>query len=364
MRWLVLALLACFASTGAPAPVSFAWDADPGYPADVTYELQANECSLTGIAAQTATCDLAGSPGSPLHAQVRAVAVGYEASPWAVLDTVIPGVLLYTPPAPQTGLVVSRSGSVMADPAFAELGTLDFRGNNNASSLSSTIANVTTGDIVVVVVARDHASLISSVSATGFGTFALLATSDANTAGGFQNRIYAGIATADASSRVVTASFSGSYPWGSMFTARYTPGSGLVSLTPLDTGRNPSSGSGLVASSTDRGSAANDVTVASGKRALLIAAGTDWDFYRNHTAQNGYTKRADSDTFGNDAMTQWLYDRVVDAGTYGGTGSTERFGTVNSADQYMGALVALEIAAGAVAFNPALIPQTRYVMRH
>lgn len=354
MRWLALVGLWLLAITGTAAPVSFAWDAQLDYPPGVTYELFANECSLSGITATTATCDLSGNPGDPLLALVRAIPpAGYQCgdppvecgpSAWAELEDVIPEEDGTVVPLPYLDLHAWREEAVMADPAFAEVGTLHYSGGTSVSSLASTISNVAAGDIVFVFLQRDNCADITGVSATGFGTFQLLSTSDANYAG-FQGRIYVGVATASAASRVVTASFSDPASWGAMYTARYSPGSGLASLTPLDVGYNPAGASGLVAASAVRGSANNDVVVPSGKRALLIAGGADWNYYRNHTGANGFTKRVDSDTFGADTTTQWFYDAVKDAGTYGGTASGQKFGDVSGTDQYMGALIALEVNA-------------------
>lgn len=123
MRWLALAALWLLSITGAAAPVSFAWDADPGYPTGITYELQANECVLSGVVATTATCDLVGAPGDPLHAQVRARSPDPEQwtdSEWAAIDTVIPadGSVV---PLPFLDLRASKTlvgGGIVAAPTY------------------------------------------------------------------------------------------------------------------------------------------------------------------------------------------------------------------------------------------------------
>lgn len=226
----------------------------------------------------------------------------------------------------------------MADPTFAEKGTVVNYAEAEVDSGATTISNVSTGDYVIVMVQRDSCSDITSVSATGFGTFSLLASSDLGT-GDFLNRTYIGQATSAAASRVITASFSSSAPWLRICSTRYTPGDGLVSFTPLDVSFNPTSGSGTVATTTIRGSYAADLTVPAGKRAWLIASGTNRVTSGNHTGANGFTKRWGTIP----GELQFQYDNVVTAGTYGGTGTSERFGNTEFTDEYMTALIALEI---------------------
>lgn len=158
---------------------------------------------------------------------------------------------------------------------------------------------------------------------------------------GFDTRLYAAIATSSAATLTMTVTWSGSAKWVSLLAARWSNGSSIVSLTPLATAQNATGGFNYAPTSTSR-ETSSTVTVSSGKRALLIAVGTDWDDIRTHTAANGWTKRADGTT---SSSIQFIHDRIVDAGTYGGAGTSNRFATTSVTDNYLSLIIALEIAA-------------------
>lgn len=152
MRALLAALL-CVASLAYAASVNFAWDIDPAHPPGVTYELQANECLLTGITGTTATCNLAGSPGSPLHAQVRAVSPNpsqWTTSGWTTFDGVIPGVVLYTTPAAQIALVLGRQIRMATAPTRVTQFPIPVTpAHATGASVTSASQNVVAGEILV-----------------------------------------------------------------------------------------------------------------------------------------------------------------------------------------------------------------------
>lgn len=302
---------------------------------------------------------MVGSPGDPLHAQVRAISPDsgqWSDSAWTKLDTVIPGVaLLYTNPEAQTNLSVSRAGGVaVADPVFQEAGTRTSLGGTSSSTVTSVIANVASGDLVVFGVQRELIAQITGVSGNGAGltSFTLLHSCSINT-GNFGYRLYAAIATSAAASVTITASFSAAAAYGEGSSARYNNGGSIVGLTPLAVGNAYGTTNATHATSTDR--EMDPVTVDSGKRALLLAGGTEYNLAGTVlTAQNSWAKRFSSTT------EQWLFDRVVDPGTYAGTGTGNRIATAGVSDQYIGVIVALEINAGGSAdLNPDfLMPAT------
>ena len=79
----------------------------------------------------------------------------------------------------------------------------------------------------------------------------------------------------------------------------------------------------------------------------MIVAGTNYDYYYLTAPATNWTERVDSDTFGNDTTTQFLFDRIADAGTY----PSGNFATNATADKYMALIVALPVdtsAAGSV----------------
>jgi ethanolamine utilization protein EutP (predicted NTPase) len=217
----------------------------------------------------------------------------------------------------------------MADPVYQGSGTLDYRGSSSASSLSTTITDVEVGDLLVVQVQRNNQVTITGVASTTPAlTFARQARADSAYLY-FQPDIYTAIATTAASSMVITASYSASDLWGSMISYRWSVGitSGTATHTASD--------AALRATSTSR-TATNITTTA---RTLLLAAGTDWDYYLTHTAATNWTKILDSQTKGSNTTTIYLHARIADAGTY----PNGNFATTSATDQYVGSIIALGI---------------------
>lgn len=216
----------------------------------------------------------------------------------------------------------------MADPSFAALGTLDYRGQNYINSLSSTITNVSVGDLLIVVVQRDNQSNCTGVaSILPALTFTKIAT--AAIGAGFKTDLWAAIATSSASSQVITASYSSNASRGAMFSARYTGGVSSI------TANASTAHSALQAFSTNRTNSDMTTTV----RTLMIAFGTNWNYYHLISAAANWNKRVDSDTFGNDTTTQFLIDRVADPGTY----PSGNYGTNAAADSYVSGIAAFPI---------------------
>jgi hypothetical protein len=226
----------------------------------------------------------------------------------------------------------------MADPTFAELGTLSYQGSNAVTSLSTTIQNVSVGDLLIVVVQRNDQDACTGVASTSPAlTFTKLAAAVYGIVG-FDTELWGAIATSSASSQVITASYSNSDSWGAMFSARYT--GGVSSITPNATTAHAV----LQSSSTNRTNANMTTTV----RTLMIAFGTNWDNYDLISAAANWNLRVNADTFGNNTTTQFLLDRVADAGTY----PSGNYGTNDYADQYVSGIVALPVTVGGATALP------------
>jgi hypothetical protein len=231
------------------------------------------------------------------------------------------------------GVAAAAGGS---DPEFGALSTIYESGSTGVTSGQVTLGNVAVGDLVLAFVQRSRVANISTVTC---GSQALgQLKSNVVTGGdeyGFQ--VWGAIATADGagSSVTITASFGiDSNAWLSMSAARW---SNVASATPLASSCNTTGCSALASSSTNR--LAQSITTT--ERALIIAAGTDYDDVRTHTAASGWTKRADGSGTPVTSI-QFIHDRVSDAGTYGGATA---FSTTSAADQYLSVLLAFEIAS-------------------
>jgi hypothetical protein len=276
--------------------------------------------------------------GGVFDGKARAVApAGYQCG-----DPLVPcpysdwsnNVVLTYPPPPSGFTYQLEKRNVMADPTYQGSGTLEYKGATSANSLSTTITDVAVGDLLVVQVQRDSQSNITGVaSASPALTFVRQARATA--ASGFQQDIYTAIVTTAASSMVITASYSDSAPWGSMISFRWGDGisSGTVTHSAVD--------SALRSTSTNR-TATNITTTA---RTLLLAAGTDLDYYVTHTAATNWTKILDSQTKGSNSTTMYLHARIADSGTY----PNGNFATVSATDQYFGSIIALPVDTGGAA---------------
>jgi hypothetical protein len=238
----------------------------------------------------------------------------------------------------------------MADPVFGALGTLDSKGATAANSMSSTLTDVTAGDLLFVLAQRDDQDLCTGVAsaspAVSFTSLGIQMVSPADAV--FGTQLWAAVAPSSTASMSITASYSTSESWGAMFSWRMSPGS-ITAISPVN-GSSSYDGT-LPASTTTNRTAPNIVTTA---RCLLLAVGADWDFYYNHTAATNWTKRVDCDTFGDNTTTQFVHERIADAGTY----PSGNFATSSSADYYMSILVAIEIpASGGSSFKAAWVPR-------
>jgi hypothetical protein len=228
------------------------------------------------------------------------------------------------------GGILGAAGVVVGgNPVYQGSGTLYYQGGTPAISFSTTITDVEVGDLLVVLVQRDEQSNITGVASTSPAltfTRQVRATSGSF---GFHHDIYTAIATTAAASMTITATYSSSDGWGSMISFRWSDGisSGTATHSAAD--------SALRAASTSR--TATNITTA--QRTLLLAAGTDYDFYPTHTAAANWTKILDSQTKGTDSTTMYLHARIADAGTY----PSGNFATTSATDQYFGSIIALPI---------------------
>lgn len=238
-------------------------------------------------------------------------------SAWATVEKTWP-----TNPQNLTAPIVRR-----IDPQWMGFGTLDRRGSEATTNLSSIVTNVKAGDILLAVVQRQYQANCTGVAA-GSLAFTKLATASSGQSG-LNVELWGSIATADAATLTVTALYSNSSTFGAMFVARYA--GGIVGMTPLAKTAHTT----LRATSINR--TAPNLTVS--KRAWLVAFGTDWGVAQGKMATTGWTVRADGNTFGSGSNLQFLLDRIVEPGTY----PSGNFATVVTADRYIAGLVAFEL---------------------
>jgi len=336
-----IALVLGFAAA-AERITTFAWDAAPTWPSGTTVELCGNgPTCLTGLTGFSATMSLPVNPGEVIQGMARAIPPpGYQCgepsaecqpSDWATVAQTWPS-------APVNPQAWKEEIIAVADPVYQGSGTLYYQASASASSFSTTITNVEVGDLLVVQIQRDGQEAITGVaSASPALTFARQARASAASVS-FDQDIYTAIATTAAASMTITASYSDSQSWGSMISYRWSGGITSGTATHI------ASDSALRAWSTSR--TATNITTA--QRTLLLAAGTDWDYYRTHTAATNWTKILDSQTKGTDSTTMYLHARIADAGTY----PNGNFATVNATDQYFGSIIALPVDTSAAASSP------------
>jgi len=237
-----LAVAVVFSTVGVALEETFYWDnveqcsvsGAPGcWPLGTTVELCSNGLCIPGLDGATMPTahyrmDIPVDYGGVIDARARGVKpAGYQCG-----DPPVPcpysdwsNNLVLTYPPPPSGFIYSlEERNEMADPAFAALGTLDYKGSNSVSSLSSTITNVSVGNLLIVIVQRDYQTDCTGVASTSPAlTFTKIATAATGLAS-FNIDLWAAIATSAASSQVITASYSNSQPWGTMVSARYTGG--------------------------------------------------------------------------------------------------------------------------------------------
>lgn len=336
---------------------TFAWDPDPSWPAGTTIELCGNGPTCqTGLTGLSATLSLPVNPGDVIQGMARAIPPpGYQCG--EPLTDCLPsewGAVQATWPANPIGgwaRYQREETTPVADPVFQNRGTLDYRAGNFASSLSSTITGVQAGDLLIVQVQRDQQANITGVaSASPALTFSLARRLNSGSSKNFSQDIWTALATADAASMTITASYSNSEAWGSMISYRWS--GGIESATPSQTNGHTT----LQEPSTNRTSP----NITTTQRALLIAAGTDWDFYLTHTPATNWTKILDSQTLGTDSATMFLHAQIADAGTY----PNGNFATVSAADRYMSSIIAYEVETSAAASLPPHITNPTRAFAH
>ena len=204
-------------------------------------------------------------------------------------------------------------------------------GNDISSGGTSTLTGISTGDLVLALVQRGVQSAITGVTCDG--TSMTNIKRNEQTSNQFGIDAWGWIADRAISSAAITASYSGNSTFFTINTMRW---SGVASTTPLTSSCNSGGCTGLATSSTNR--LAQSITTS--ERSLIIACGTDWDDKVTHTAQSGWTKRLDGS--GTPFTTvQFLFDRVSDAGTFGGATA---FSTVAASGQYLSMLLAFPLA--------------------
>lgn len=329
----VTVLLAIVASRS--NALTLLWDTRPDWPPGTTVEACVNDDCIAGIVAGWRT--FAAAPGDVISARARASAPDGRVSDWATLSAT-------NPPAP-AGFWAARESVTMADPVYQGSGTLSALGWTIASSISTTITNVAVGDLLLVQVQRDQQSQITGVaSASPSLTFTLAKRADSNS-NGFSQDIWAAIATTAAASMTITASYSSAAAWGSIISHRWS--GGVTSATPTHT----SGHTALQSTSTNR--TVLDVTTTA--RTLILAFGSDWDYYRTHTAAANWTKILDSQTKGTDSTTMFLHARIADAGTY----PSGNFATASATDQYFAGIVAFAVDTGGGPVSLAATAQSR-----
>lgn len=225
----------------------------------------------------------------------------------------------------------------MPDPVFQGLSNVYTDGGSSSGTTATvTFPTIVAGELVVVWVQRDDYATITGVT-LGTQDMSELkrVDSDSGAPNQFQGGLWGCIADSGGTSVVATATWSSSDNWRSMAGGRWN---NVASATPLTSACNSSTCVGRSGASTDR----TFQSITTGVRALIMTWATDWDFYSTHTASSGYTKRLDNAIAGGGSSTTiFSLDKVVDAGTYGGT---EVVSTATS-DQWFGAILAFEPAA-------------------
>lgn len=356
---LVIALLAIATSSVFAATAVWTWDAHPTWHQEIVVELcdigHGDTCvggipGDSGNGTNSSQLPVTANPGDTIKAKARAhdPTVGkYPTSglysEWAYGEKVFSSATQPTVPPPPSGFWATREDVTVADPVYQGSGTLDYKASTAALTLSSTITNVAVGDLLVVQVQRDTQSDVTGVASTS----PALTFSRARRAGvtnGFEQDLWVAIATTAAESMTITASYSSSASWGSMISHRWS--GGVTSATPTHT----SGHTALQSTSTNR--TVPDVTTTA--RTLILAFGSDWDYYRTHTAATNWTKILDSQTKGTDSTTMFLHARIADAGTY----PNGNYATASATDQYFAGIAAFAVdtSGGAI---PAIMNQYR-----
>lgn len=179
MRWLCSLLLwIAFSASAEVRDIGFAWDPSPNYSPGLTYEIEANGASATGVTSTTQRLLVPLDAGRVVNARVKAVApVGStcgdppapcEDSPWAAITQVYPALQLA--PDRAAWVVGSGGGGVMAAPTFVAQYATSFNSSGSSKTAMSSVA-INSGDVLVLVSATENASPTLGETENGAGSF-------------------------------------------------------------------------------------------------------------------------------------------------------------------------------------------------
>jgi hypothetical protein len=234
-------------------------------------------------------------------------------------------------PSVATGTINNDDGGGGAG-VFQALGTQSDSEATSVTSGTSTLATVNAGDLVIAIIQRQFQPSCTGVTLGG-AAMTLLRRNYAGAPNEFGVDVWGIIAASGGTSVNVVASYSNSWPYRIITTARY---SGVSSATPLASTCNGASCNSVASSSTNR--LAQSITVA--QPALLLAVGTDYNLLSTHTPTSGWTKRLDGSGTPLSSY-QFLHDQNVVAGTYGGATA---FATSSQNDTYFSILIAFPLS--------------------
>ena len=236
-----------------------------------------------------------------------------------------------------TGTAAGTSGGG-GTATFGALSNLFESGGSSTSTGSVTLANVASGNLVLVFIGRNTQANITGVTMAG-NSMTNLRRNLGGTIENYGVDVWGVISPSAYASATITATYSATggdailSAYLSILAARW---SGVSSATPTFSSCNSAGCSGQATSSTNR--LASSITTSATN--LLVACGVDWDNFRTHTAASGWTKRADGS--GTPLTTLfYLHDRVATAGTYGGGTA---FATTSTADNYLSMLLAFSLS--------------------
>lgn len=222
---------------------------------------------------------------------------------------------------------VDNTSAGGSDPEFGAISDYYESGTNTITSAQVTLANVAIGDLVLAFVQRAFSATLTGVTCAG-QAMARCALSDSGN-DDFYFEIWGVIANANTASATIQATWTADNQYASLSAGRWT---NVGSATPLTTSCNAAGCVGIASSATTR--TAQQITTES--RALIIGAGTNWNGGTTQAGANGFTARE-----GSTGVIQFVYDKVADAGNFGGAAN---FGTAGAADQYLSLLLAFSIA--------------------
>jgi hypothetical protein len=281
---------------------------------------------VTGASAQTLTITGTAS-GTP-------TAIGSSSQPLSITGTATGTVRVTGSSIKTLAITGSAAGTVTGGSSgtFLSLSTTQY--NSGATQVISgtvTLANVTSGNLVIALIQRVSQNNCTGVTLGG-NAMTLLRRNYA--AGGvtYGIDVWGIIAPSTGTSVAVVASYSTVGAFMTMTAACY---SGVSSATVLASACNATGCDTLATTSTNR--LTQSLTV--GQSALLVVAGTDYDLVQAHTPNSGWTKRIDGSGTPLTSA-QFLHDRNVVAGTYGGATAIS---TVPSTDQYESIMLAFPL---------------------